>query len=178
MRTYVSKRVCPDEKERLMVRDVIRTASNTILRVGELRNMKWKDNVAIERVFDEDENEINLVTINVRPEISKTGTGRRVPGRGGEYIERVRARAVHPDPDDYVFCAIGTKTKPRAMFRYNHWETLMNTINISDYKTRKLTWYSLRHFGITCRICAKVQLSDIAKLAGTSLAHVENMYGH
>ena len=129
MRTYVSKRVCPDEKERLMVRDVIRTASNTILRVGELRNMKWKDNVAIERVFDEDENEINLVTINVRPEISKTGTGRRVPGRGGEYIERVRARVVCTEPDDYVFCA-------------------------------------------------KVQLSAIAKLAGTGLAHVENTYGH
>ena len=181
MRTYVSKRTCPDEKERLkrlMVRDAILTASNTMLRVGELWNLKWKDILAIEKVFDEDENEMTLVTINVRPEISKTRTGRRVPVRGGEYIERIRARAVHTDPDDYVFCAIGKKTKPKTIFWYKHWETLMNAINISDYQTRKLTWYSLRHFGITCRIRANVHLSDIAKLAGTSTSHVENTYGH
>ena len=50
MRTYVSKRAFHDEKERLerlMVKDAILTASNTMLRVGELRNMKWKDIVAI-----------------------------------------------------------------------------------------------------------------------------------
>ena len=54
----------------------------------------------------------------------------------------------------------------------------MNAIDIPDYVERQLTWYSLRHFGITCRIRAKVLLSDIAQLAGTSVAHIENTYGH
>jgi len=47
----------------------------------------------------------------------------------------------------------------------------MAAIDIDD-KQRNLTWYSLRHFGITCRIRAKVMLSDISQLAGTSIAHI------
>ena len=47
-----------------------------------------------------------------------------------------------------------------------------------NYKERNLTWYSLRHFGITCRIRAQVKLSDISKLAGTSVSHIETTYGH
>ena len=54
----------------------------------------------------------------------------------------------------------------------------MNAINIEDYSERKLTWYSLRHFGITCRIRANVLLSDISQLAGTSIHHIESTYGH
>ena len=86
MRIYVSKRECPDETERLermLVRDAILVAGNTMLRVGELWNLKWKDILQIEQIFDEDEKEISLVTINVRAEISKTRKQRRVPVRGG-----------------------------------------------------------------------------------------------
>jgi len=180
MRTYVSKRACPDEIERLermMVRDAILVASNTMLRVGELWNLKWKDILRIEKIFDEDEKEMSLVTINVRAEIAKTRKQRRVPVRGGEYIERIRGRAIHTDPEDFVFCAVGKETKPRPHFWYDHWAVLMGAIDI-DYKKRNLTWYSLRHFGITCRIRAKVMLSDISQLAGTSVSHIESHYGH
>ena len=54
----------------------------------------------------------------------------------------------------------------------------METMGIPDYKEKKLTFYSLRHFGISCRIRAKADLIDIAQLAGTSLSHVEQTYGH
>ena len=47
-----------------------------------------------------------------------------------------------------------------------------------DYKTRNVTWYSLRHFGITCRIRAGNVLSDIGQIAGTSVSHIESHYGH
>ena len=63
MRTYVSKRACPDETERMermLVRDAILVASNTMLRVGELWNLKWKDILQIEPIFDEDERKISL----------------------------------------------------------------------------------------------------------------------
>ncbi|MBT6276934.1 MAG: site-specific integrase [Chromatiales bacterium] len=180
MRTYVSKRACPDETERMermLVRDAILVASNTMLRVGELWNLKWKDILQIEPIFDEDERKISLVTIDVRPEISKTRKGRRVPVRGGEYLERIRARSIYTGPEDFVFCAIGKDTKPRVRFWYDHWAVLMAAIDI-DYKKRNLTWYSLRHFGITCRIRAKVMLSDISQSAGTSVNHIETHYGH
>ena len=180
MRTYVSKRACPDETERLerlMVRDAILVASNTMLRVGELWNLKWKDILQIEKIFDEDEKEMSLVTINVRAEIAKTRKQRRVPVRGGEYIERIKERAIYTDPEDFIFCGVGKRTKQAKKFWYNHWAVLMGAIDI-DYKERNLTWYSLRHFGITCRIRAKVTLSDISQLAGTSVSHIESHYGH
>lgn len=180
LRTYVSKRACPDDNERLermLVRDSILIASNSLLRVGELWNLQWKDILTIEKMFDENERELSLVTINVRPEISKIRKGRRVPVRGGEYFERVKARAKHKEPNDFVFCAVGKRIKPRATFWYDHWKVLMDAIDI-DYKERNITWYSLRHFGITCRIRAKVLLSDIAQIAGTSTSHVESTYGH
>ena len=180
MRTYVSKRECPDETERLermMVRDAILVASNSMLRVGELWNLKWKDIIRIEKIFDEDEKAMSLVTINVRAEIAKTRKQRRVSVRGGEYIERIKARAIYTDPEDFIFCGVGKRTKQAKKFWYDHWAVLMAAIDI-DYKERNLTWYSLRHFGITCRIRAKVMLSDISQLAGTSVSHIEGHYGH
>ena len=180
MRTYVSKRACPDDTERLecmMVRDSILVASNTMLRVGELWNLKWKDILQIEKISDEDDKMMSLVTINVRDEIAKTRKQRRVPVRGGEYFERIRARSTFTEPDDFVFCAVGKRTKPRVHFWYKHWAVLMAAINI-DYKERNVIWYSLRHFGIICRIRAKVMLSDISQLAGTSVSHIESHYGH
>ena len=52
----------------------------------------------------------------------------------------------------------------------------MNDIGINNYKERKLTWYSLRHFGITMRVMSGVNLIDLSKLAGTSVSHIENTY--
>ena len=52
----------------------------------------------------------------------------------------------------------------------------MNDIGIHNHKERKLTWYSLRHFGITMRVMSGVNLIDLSKLAGTSVSHIENTY--
>ena len=54
----------------------------------------------------------------------------------------------------------------------------MEMMGIPDYKEKQLTFYSLRHFGITCRIRAKADIFQIAKVAGTSQSHIENTYGH
>ena len=53
----------------------------------------------------------------------------------------------------------------------------MNGIGL-EYKKRNVTWYSLRHFGITCRLRADVSHMDISKIAGTSVANIEHHYGH
>ena len=57
-----------------------------------------------------------------------------------------------------------------------HWNNLMLGIGLEDWKKRKLEWYSLRHFGVTCRAQAGVSALDISKLAGTSISHIENTY--
>ena len=91
----------------MLIRDAILVAGNTMLWIGELFNLKWKDILQIKQLFDEDEKRISLVTINVRSEIFKTRQQRSVPVRDGEYLERIRARAVYTDPEYYLFCAVG-----------------------------------------------------------------------
>jgi hypothetical protein len=41
-----------------------------------------------------------------------------------------------------------------------------------------LSFYSLRHFAITCRLRASVPIFDIASFAGTGVSHIENHYAH
>lgn len=47
-----------------------------------------------------------------------------------------------------------------------------------NYKERNLTWYSLRHFGITCRLRAGASVFDVAKTAGCSPMYIDKHYGH
>jgi predicted transcriptional regulator len=54
----------------------------------------------------------------------------------------------------------------------------MQGIGVEDYRTRKLTWYSLRHFGIICRIRAGNTYSEIAEMAGTSASYIKTHYKH
>ena len=54
----------------------------------------------------------------------------------------------------------------------------MHGIGIENYKERKLTWYSRRHFAITCRIRAGNTYGEISQMAGTHASHIENHYGH
>lgn len=180
MRTYSSKKECRDEEEqleRLLVRDCVLIASNTMLRVGELWNLKWGDIESISNDKDDRGKAVKLVTLNVRAEIAKTGRRRQVVSRGGEYFERLKARAKYTNNSDYVFCSVNGNSRFHRQKWYLHWKEMMNGIGL-DYKKRNITWYSLRHFGITCRLRADVSVFDIGKMAGTGIQNIENHYGH
>ena len=47
-----------------------------------------------------------------------------------------------------------------------------------DFGERRLSYYSLRHFGITARLYAGVSFEDVSRLAGTSFQFIENHYSH
>ena len=103
MRTYSSKKECQNEQERLerlLVRDCVLIASNTMLRVGELWNLRWGDVININEEKDSRGQLVKLVTINVRAEISKTGRRRQIVSRGGEYFERLKRRAKYTKDSD------------------------------------------------------------------------------
>lgn len=179
MRTYVSKKECPDEverNERLLMRDYILISSNTGMRVGELRQLTWGDLGRIETMYDEEEQSVNLVEVNIRAETSKVRAPRKIITRGGEYFLRLKKRLGDIQPEDLVFsgAAKGGGIPPRVWER--HWRNLMEAIGLDDYKDRNVTWYSLRHFCITCRVKAGVNIIDIAKQAGTSVGHIESTY--
>ena len=180
MRRYCSKQECKDNNERLerlLVRDAILIASNTMLRVGELWNLKWGDILDVRDKVERDGETVQLVEIFVRAETSKVGRSRRVISRGGQYVERLRSRAKYTNADDWVFASVNGKAKISKQKWYFHWKNLMVGTGI-NYKQRNITWYSLRHFGITCRLRANVGHYEIAQIAGTSVSNIEKHYGH
>ena len=108
-RTPAEERQAPEpleRLERLMVRDAVLIASNSSMRVGELWQLKWGDIERIAPVIDANEKRIQLATLNVRGETSKTRNSRRIMVRGGEYFLRLKGRSTHTGPDDFVFSAI------------------------------------------------------------------------
>ena len=148
-----------------------------MLRVGELNQLKWGDVVAYKDDVDETKKPVTLVTIKVRPETAKTRKSRTITVRGGEYFKRLYQRTAFKGKDDLVFCGRSGKVGyPRNKF-YGYWEELMGSAGL-DYKKRNLTYYSLRHFGITCRLRAGATVFDLAKVSGTGILYIQNHYGH
>ena len=180
LRVWVSNKQkisAAEQLHRLLIRDCILIASNTMLRVGELWQLRWKDIEKYEELSDESGRKVTIVTLNVRSEIAKTRRSRKVTTRGGEYLQRLHSRAEHKSKNDFIFCGkSGDVRLPKMMF-YDAWADLMRGIGI-DYKERNLTWYSLRHFGITCRLKAGASIFDISKIAGTGVTNIEQRYGH
>ena len=180
LRVWVSnkKKISAAERaHRMLIRDCILIASNTMLRVGELWQLRWKDIEKYEELSDESGKKVTIVSLNVRSEIAKTRRSRKVTTRGGEYFQRLHSRAEYKGKNDYIFCGkSGDVRLPKMMF-YDAWADLMRGIGI-DYKERNLTWYSLRHFGITCRLKAGASIFDISKIAGTGVTNIEQRYGH
>ena len=178
MRSYVAKKNCPDDDERLerlMIRDYILIASNTYLRVGEQRQLTWGDIHGFETHTDVNGKEVQLVSFTVRAETSKVRQTRKMLSRGAEYFIRLKKRTEYTNYDNLIFSLDGRVPFDNRKWQ-KHWAYLMNEIGISNYKERKITYYSLRHFGISMRVMANVSLIDLSKLAGTSVTHIENTY--
>lgn len=148
-----------------------------MLRIGELWQLKWKNVTKFEKMTDENGHEFELVTIQVDAKTSKVRKSRTIATRGGEYIRRLKERSSFTSDEDYIFCgSSGSERFSRKKF-YDSWKELMGLIGV-DYRKSKLTWYSLRHFGITCRLRANASIWEVAKLAGTSSTFIDNHYGH
>ena len=182
MRSYIADKNCKDENEtleRMIIRDYVLISSNSCMRVGELRQLTWGDVTRIETIFDDKEKEHYLAHINVRAETSKVKTKRKIICRGGEYFERLKKRQKFTSSEHLVFTSVNGTSGLSSQKWAKHWRALMTGIGISlkEWKDdRNLTWYSLRHFGITMRVMSNVNILDIAKLAGTSVNHIENTY--
>lgn len=178
MRDWVSKQKARDpeiRKERLLIRDFILILSNTFMRIGEARQLRWKDVFTTD--YLKDNGKTQLVHLKVRPEISKTRKQREIITRGGRYFDRIRERSKFTEPEDYVFSEItGSKQFSKTKL-YAFWKELMDLIEM-PYRERNITYYSLRHFGITMRLIAGVSIWDVSKIAGTGVVYIEQHYGH
>jgi integrase len=150
--------------------------ANTFMRFGELRQIRWGDVSFIQNESGKIHNR-NLVKILVRKGIAKNRKERTVIGRGGEYIRHIKSYSKYTEKTDFVFCDNDTGSLISKKVFYAVWKQAMAASGL-DHSERKLSYYSLRHFGITMRRYAGVSFEDLSLLAGTSFAFIENHYSH
>jgi len=184
MRSYVAKSRVDDDLERyerMIMRDYVLISANTLMRVGELRQMRWSDIKRIEEpTKDTAGREVVPVHLQVRGETSKVRTTRDIVTRGGQYFNRLektyRDAGVELKPSDLLFRQLNTNEKFGHRIWAKHWYAMMAGAGIDDHVERKVQWYSLRHFGISMRVNSGNNILDVAKMAGTSVSHVEKTY--
>ncbi len=169
-------------RDRMMLRDYVLILGNTGIRVGEARTLKWRDVTEVGGSIDTPANIVLSVS-------GKTGK-REVVAQSAEvkkYFKRIRdlrlAELTTPDtpkpqldPNGFIFChkdgsAIGSFKKSFA--------ALIKSAKVESNSHGELrTIYSLRHTYATFRLQHGVHQYSLAKNMGTSVAMLEQYYGH
>jgi integrase len=179
MRRWVAEKVSEKEaSKRKIIREFILISAQSFARFGELRQLRWK-NV---QVFDHKDvesditKEHRLANITILGFTSKVRTTRTITCRGGQYFDRLRKISKFTSADDFVFCDQDTGNMIHKKDYYELWHDLITKAGLQD--ERNLTYYALRHFGITMRLYAGVGYEDLSDLAGTSFSNLKNHYSH
>jgi integrase len=170
------------KRDRMMLRDYVLILANTGIRVGEARTLKWRDVTEIGGGNSGPKHITLLVS-------GKTGK-REVVARSADiktYFKRIHDLRVEEltvkgrpkpkiDPSSLVFChkdgsEIGSFKKSFA--------ALMKKVGVErDTHGNLRSLYSLRHTYATFCLQHGVAVYTLAKNMGTSVAMIEQYYGH
>jgi len=179
MRKLCSEKNCKNEDEltwRKLTQMFVLVATNSGLRVGEQKQLRWKD-VQVEMHKDKDGNTVKLARIVVRAATSKVRKGRTLLCRNGQYFERIQEIFGKRSAEDLVFSIDGKRIiNLKTLNKY--FRAMLEAAEIENIVGRGIVLYSLRHFMITQRIMAGLGYRAIADMCGTSVTMIEKTYWH
>ena len=130
--------------KRQFVRYMILILCNTGIRIGECRQLKWKDI----KVEPEKDGSLSSI-INIR--ISKTGPRKGVVGRRGEYFKKIKEFSNYRSGEDYVFVENTTGEPIGDKTIYRLWDEMIDNTSLKD-TSEEYSYYCLRHTYATIRI--------------------------
>jgi integrase len=157
-----------EKLERAFIRYFILLLTNTGLRFGELRLLRW-GNVSI---FKED----GLLRSKINVEIGKTGK-RTVIGLRGDLFIKIKEQTSWKKKDDFVFADIDSGDQFKKKTLYKYWNEVIENTSLKN-KQPKPVYYSLRHTYATFRLYADVPIDKLAKNMGCEVKFIETHYGH
>jgi len=190
LRALIERAPTPTQKyNRTVFYNTFLILANSMLRPGELKQLTWGD---LEEAtnLDKGQQEITHI-IRVRKETSKIGESRPVFSDTKKYFGRIRE-------------ALGIKKVPKSPFphvpnewldmpvfsRYNHpempmgkglwdrgWKEIVKVCK-KYWGKKNITWYSLRHTGISFHCSRQVPMLQLSKHCGTGMKYIENVYFH
>lgn len=165
-------------RDRNMLRDYVLILANTGIRVGEARNLKWKDLREIPNELDDTE------PANIALSVSGKTGARIVIARTAEvrtYFKRLldlrtEELGKKPNNEDYIFC--NRDGSPVGSFKKSFISLIKSAGVEFDENGNKRTIYSLRHTYATFRLGEGVHQFVLAQNMGTSVSMLEKHYGH
>jgi integrase len=157
---------------RKSIRDFILLMSNYGFRTGELMLVKYKD---IEFKTGK-RADVHIPAANTKVRKSRITGGLRadVFQRKSEYSKPFNKL------NDYLFTGYGVDSQISRYVVYDYFKKLVNEVKekYPEYDTTK-SLYSLRHFFITWHLTiGKMNVYDLASVAGTSLKQIQDHYDH
>lgn len=168
-------------RDRTMLVDYVLIMGNTGLRVGEARGLKWRD---LREVRGEDGTTNLILTVK-----GKTGHREVVASKGDvkKYFRRIfqlrcdeltkaAGKGAEPKPDEFVFCHPDGSVI--QSFKKSFASLLKSAGVETDSFGQQRTVYSLRHTYATFRLQEGVNHYALARNMGTSVAMLEQHYGH
>jgi integrase len=157
---------------RQLANDFILIMANGGFRTQEARLLKWKD---IKKITPADKD--TFAEVVVRGENTKVRKTRTIEMRRGDVFQRIKGYSQHTEREDFVFSTYDKNevlSKKRLYTLFNQLREIVKTKHADFDETKSL--YSLRHFWITIRILAGLNVYDIAKISGTSLQQIQKHY--
>jgi len=167
------KTLSNDEKYyRQLANDFILIMANGGFRTQEARLLKWKD---IKKITPADKD--TFAEVLVRAENTKVRKTRTIEMRRGDVFQRIKGYSQYTEREDFVFSTYDKNevlSKKRLYTLFNQLREIVKTKHADFDETKSI--YSLRHFWITIRILAGLNVYDIAKISGTSLQQIQKHY--
>ena len=164
--------------------------SNSLMRIGELKGLRWMD-LEVNPNLSKDDQKIGHL-IRIRKENTKTGQSRTIQSPTVKRFNAIRELCEIPKVRGSSFPHIPPEYKSRYIFHiYNHPETKIGT-NSWDriwkeikelcanryWNMKNITWYSFRHTGISFSVSRGVPLLFLSRNAGTGLKYIQDVYYH
>jgi len=159
-------------KVRHFVRDFTLLLSNTGLRFGEARRLKWK-HIRIVRGKDEKK---SLVEINLSADMTKNRKDRVVQGRRGDVLQRIKTYSNYTKSNDFIFVDNVSGNQLAKDYYYRAWNFMRKQTGLND-GDKDITFYNLRHTYATWRLYAGMNSRALCENLGTGLKYLEEHYG-
>ena len=159
--------------------------TNSLLRVGTLRNLRWNDLDTADNIPKDEQNRHHI--IRVRKEAVKVGYSRTVLTPTVQYFNNIRQLVGIPKkpksrfphiPEEYLHLPILSKWNKidQRMVDgtfYRCWLEIKDKCKSRYWGQKNITWYSFRHSGISFAVERQVPLITLSQLAGTGLKELE-----
>ena len=179
LREFVKHENSVVARDRTMLANYVLVLANTGIRVGEARNLKWRDVFEITQPKgSSDPPNIALYVkgkTGAREVVSRTPDVKKYLARILE-LRREELDGKEPPIDGLIFCH--RDGKPIHSFKKSFTALLKAAKVEFDTHGQRRTIYSLRHTYATFRLMEGVHQFVLARNMGTSVAMLESFYGH